>query len=141
MKKIRILILFLILTTGLQAQTYKLNLEISDISKGSGTIVIAVFNNQQSFKNEKNPYLKQFIPIKQIGKLVIELLLPPGNYAIAVFQDLNKNSRLDFNFLGIPTEPYGFSNNPSPLSIPEFRVVKIQIKGDQKILIRLNTLL
>lgn len=35
--------------------------------------------------------------------------LPPGHYALAVFCDLNANSRLDRNLFGRPTEPYGFS--------------------------------
>lgn len=35
-----------------------------------------------------------------------------GNYAIWIFHDENSNGKLDKNFLGIPTEKYGFSNNP-----------------------------
>jgi uncharacterized protein (DUF2141 family) len=37
--------------------------------------------------------------------------LPPGQYAAVVFQDFNGNGKLDKNFLGIPKEPYGFSND------------------------------
>lgn len=40
--------------------------------------------------------------------------LPPGRYAISAFFDLNGNGELDTNFLGIPTEPYGFSNRVRP---------------------------
>ena len=36
--------------------------------------------------------------------------LPPGEYAAVAFQDVNGNGILDKNFLGIPKEPYGFSN-------------------------------
>jgi len=32
--------------------------------------------------------------------------------AIGVYQDKNENGKLDKNAVGIPTEPYGFSNNP-----------------------------
>lgn len=35
--------------------------------------------------------------------------LPSGEYAVAVFADSNGNGKLDRNFCGIPTEPYGFS--------------------------------
>ena len=34
-----------------------------------------------------------------------------GMYGIAVFHDENKNGKMDKNFLGIPQEAYGFSNN------------------------------
>lgn len=36
--------------------------------------------------------------------------IPPGTYAIAVIHDENMNGKLDTNWLGIPTEGYGFSN-------------------------------
>ena len=37
--------------------------------------------------------------------------IPAGNYAIGIFIDTNANEALDRNFLQIPTEQYGFSNN------------------------------
>jgi len=37
--------------------------------------------------------------------------LAPGNYAASVFHDVNKNGELDTNWIGIPKEAYGFSNN------------------------------
>jgi uncharacterized protein (DUF2141 family) len=36
----------------------------------------------------------------------------PGIYAIALYHDRNSNLLLDKNFLGIPSEPIGISNNP-----------------------------
>ncbi len=39
--------------------------------------------------------------------------LKPGKYAFKYFHDENRNSNLDVNWLGIPTEGYGFSNNAS----------------------------
>ncbi|MEM7354485.1 MAG: DUF2141 domain-containing protein [Acidobacteriota bacterium] len=37
--------------------------------------------------------------------------LPAGEYSLAIYHDVNDNGRLDKNFLGLPKEPYGFSNN------------------------------
>ncbi|NJN52817.1 MAG: DUF2141 domain-containing protein [Gammaproteobacteria bacterium] len=37
--------------------------------------------------------------------------LPAGEYAIRVMHDVNGNSKLDANFVGMPTEPFGFSND------------------------------
>lgn len=34
-----------------------------------------------------------------------------GRYAVRVMQDRNGNGKLDTNFVGMPTEPYGFSND------------------------------
>lgn len=38
--------------------------------------------------------------------------LPPGRYALQVFQDSNGNGQLDLSPRGIPLEPVGFSSNP-----------------------------
>jgi uncharacterized protein (DUF2141 family) len=37
--------------------------------------------------------------------------IQPGTYAVSVFHDENSNGRLDTNFLGIPREGVGASNN------------------------------
>lgn len=56
------------------------------------------------------------------GVVNFELLLPPGSYALSVFQDLNGNRKLDTNFLGIPTEASGSSNDaPATWGAPKFR--------------------
>ncbi|MBM3418733.1 MAG: DUF2141 domain-containing protein, partial [Bacteroidetes bacterium] len=35
--------------------------------------------------------------------------------AVAVYQDLDRNGRLDKSAFGFPTEPYGFSRNYHPI--------------------------
>jgi uncharacterized protein (DUF2141 family) len=37
--------------------------------------------------------------------------IPPGSYAMAVIDDEDMNDKLDTNWLGVPTEGYGFSND------------------------------
>ncbi|MFT3803264.1 MAG: DUF2141 domain-containing protein [Burkholderiaceae bacterium] len=44
--------------------------------------------------------------------------LPPGDYAIAVYQDVNGNGKLDTNMVGMPREPFGFSQEPKGLMGP-----------------------
>lgn len=41
--------------------------------------------------------------------------VPPGEYAVQLFVDVNGNRQLDVSPRGIPREPVGFSNNPSLL--------------------------
>ena len=40
--------------------------------------------------------------------------LPAGQYAVSCYHDLNGNGVLDKNWFGIPSEPYGFSNDARP---------------------------
>ena len=39
--------------------------------------------------------------------------LPAGRYAVNAFHDENDNGELDTNLVGIPSEGYGFANDPS----------------------------
>ena len=50
-----------------------------------------------------------------------QLILPSGDYAVALFHDENGNGRVD-TMLGVPSEGVGFSNNPRLLfGPPSFR--------------------
>jgi uncharacterized protein (DUF2141 family) len=40
--------------------------------------------------------------------------LKPGRYAAKVFHDIDGDEKMDVNPFGIPTEPFGFSNNAPP---------------------------
>lgn len=88
-----------------------LTITVKNIKKIKGHVLVAVFDHESKF-------LKDFSIAKrkkvngQEATFVFEDL-PKGTYAISVFQDVNNNDKLDTNFLGIPKEPYGFSNNPS----------------------------
>jgi uncharacterized protein (DUF2141 family) len=54
----------------------------------------------------------------------------PGVYGIVVYHDSNANRRLDRNFVGLPTEGGGFSNNPSTfLGLPSFRSVRFAVRS------------
>ena len=44
--------------------------------------------------------------------------LSPGTYALAVIHDENSDGKLNTNWLGIPTEGYGFSNDARGLLGP-----------------------
>ena len=51
-------------------------------------------------------------PAKKNLTLVCVYAPQPGLHAIVVHHDENGNRKLDRNWLGFPTEGYGFSNNP-----------------------------
>ena len=51
----------------------------------------------------------------------------PGDYAIAVFQDLNGDGRIDRPFF-IPTEPFGFSNDTGRSGLPRFEAAKVSVR-------------
>ncbi|MBC9249025.1 hypothetical protein A9179_01925 [Pseudomonas alcaligenes] len=67
--------------------------------------------------------------------------LPPGRYALQLYQDSNGNGRLDLSPRGIPLEPVGFSANPSLLNgKPTPRQCLFEhAEGDTEIVVRLRS--
>ena len=87
-----------------------LEVTITGIADPSGSIRIALFDSEEGFK--------AFTPVEATiaavtaGETRISLTdLPPGDYAISLYQDVNGNEELDRGRFGIPSEPYGFSND------------------------------
>ena len=63
--------------------------------------------------------------------------LPPGRYAVAVFHDENGNGRIDTNFLGLPSEGYGFSRI-TPFRKPSFEETAFELTDKARVPVRLK---
>ena len=102
----------LVLTASLYAQTPpKLTISISNISPPAGDLFIAIYDNEDDYMNIKKAAFKKIAPVTGEVQSVFIDDLQEGNYAIAVFQDLNGNGELDTKGMGVPKEPFGFSND------------------------------
>ncbi|NUQ24702.1 MAG: DUF2141 domain-containing protein [Saprospiraceae bacterium] len=124
---------FLIATAALGNSHNSGSLVISieaDVKK-RGNIHVAVFQNETAFKKKSGGVFEKILPYSGSDKYRLEVpALAYGRYSVAVFQDLNGNGRLDANTLGIPTEPYGFSNNPKvKWSAPTFDETAVSLKS------------
>ncbi len=88
-----------------------LQLQVSNIRSAKGQMMVAVYDSKATFLGDQ--VVKGIItPVTRAGQMTIRIGdLPFGTYAISIFHDVNGNGKLDTNFLGIPKEPYGFSNN------------------------------
>jgi len=85
-------------------------LKVTGLRSEKGQVKIAVFNSSETWLGD-HPAYNATIDVD--GQSVTWRLndVPYGDYGIAVFHDENKNGKMDKNLLGIPLEPYGFSNN------------------------------
>ena len=89
--------------------TTNFTLNIEGLGKVEGEVRVAVFNSKDTYTKE--PIYKAALPVEELSVYWEVPELPFGEYAIAVYHDKNKNGKLDKNWLGIPKERYGFSNN------------------------------
>lgn len=93
----------------------ELHITLSNIREAKGSIYVALYDNKANFQNTDKIRAKKIVRVDAKGTIDISFpKLPAGSYSISCFHDINGNGKLDTNFLGIPTEPYGFSNNARP---------------------------
>lgn len=65
--------------------------------------------------------------------------LRPGPVAVAAFHDENDNGKMDTNFLGLPKEGYGFSNDPRLMRAPRFDDARVKLgEGETRIRIPIH---
>jgi uncharacterized protein (DUF2141 family) len=82
-----------------------LTIEINDLRNSNGQILL-------EFTNEKGEKITGIAQNITDNKCVIVVNnLKQGKYAFKYFHDENKNENLDANWMKIPKEGYGFSNN------------------------------
>ena len=96
------------------------------------SVCVAVFESEAGFpKSELSS--KTTVVSATEGQVRISLELPQNQpVAIAVFQDIDGNGKLSKNQIGIPTEPYGFSNNARGLlGPPSFDQAMFTINNDR----------
>ena len=111
------------------AQQAALRIEISNIKKNSGKLVVELYKDKASWL--KQPFRRLTLPTDESSKTAL-FTLPEGKYAVAIYQDLNENGELGMNFLQIPREPIGFGNNYKPFGQPKFEAALIDYRATSK---------
>jgi uncharacterized protein (DUF2141 family) len=89
----------------------ELTIILSGFENNDGVAIIALSNSQENYEKEAEPYRGNQSEIVEKTATWIVNGLPFGEYAIKVFHDEDEDKEMDTNFLGIPSEDYGFSNN------------------------------
>jgi uncharacterized protein (DUF2141 family) len=109
-----------------------LTVKVDHVSSRGGNLRLAIYDAKSFADDNAKPVADRVVPAVPYSVSVSFAPLPPGTYAIKMFQDANKNEKFDFDWLGIPAERYGFSNNARPdwihLSPPGFDAAKVELK-------------
>ena len=109
-----------------------IHITILDIRNSTGTVACALFESPDGFPREflRSATNVMVIKIRNTQARCDFEDIPPGTYAIAVVHDENMNGKLDTNWLGIPKEGYGFSNDAKAvLGTPSFSAASFPYDG------------
>lgn len=102
-----------------QAAAADLTIRIEGVEDASGTFHIAVFDAEGWKENEA--VAGDLIAAEEGAELTLTSL-EPGAYGIKIYQDVDGNGELNLGMWGIPSEPYGFSNDASArMGPPKFK--------------------
>ena len=128
-----VLITLLTLLGTMEAPNSTLEVEITNIKKVDGSLRVALYKPTTEKFGTAKPDFHKVIPVGKSGKIIFKFELDPGDYAIALYHDINNNNQLDKNMVGYPKEPFGFSNNVRPvLSAPNFKDCAFKVSGASK---------
>lgn len=99
------------------AAGYAGNLEVrvQGLKNAKGQVCLALFSGPKGFPkggNGSNLKVSRCSSLSKGGSVVTFNNLPYGVYAVAAIHDSNSDGRLHQNALGVPTDGFGFSNNP-----------------------------
>jgi uncharacterized protein (DUF2141 family) len=119
-----------------------IHVNVLNIRNSTGTIGCALFESPVGFPIEFLLHATNIIVIKirdtQARCDFVDI--PPGTYALAIIHDENMNGKLDTNWLGMPKEGYGFSNDAKAmLGPPSFSAASFNYDGqDMELTISLH---
>lgn len=119
--------LAIILLLSQHAVAADLTVKVTDVEKGKGHLMIALYKSEEDYKSDKASFAQKVEALNS-QEIVIFENLPDGEYAIKMYQDENDNNEMDFNMMGIPKEGYGFSNNVGMFGAPEYTEAKFPVK-------------
>ena len=106
-----------------------LNVAVEGLRNANGLVTVAVYpDDSRAFLAKggtiNNHRFRASVPVTRACVFVPK----PGVYAIAVYHDEDASKKLNRTGLGLPSEGFGFSNNPATLAgIPAFSSVRLNV--------------
>lgn len=126
-KSVVILYLFIFLISFSEEKGRQLTVNIEGLRNNKGQLLITIYNSKEGFPmNPDKALLKK--ELKITDKKDVKIILKDfdyGEYALSLFHDEDLNKKMSFNFIGIPKEGYGVSNNlKNKFSPPKYEEAK-----------------
>jgi uncharacterized protein (DUF2141 family) len=115
--------------TGI-VQAGEIVVHVTGVPKAQGTIIATLMNTDDAWNQKAAPLQEKRVPaVKGQTELKFDNVAP-GLYAVFIHHDSNDNGKFDTNFIGIPTEGYGYSNNAHPMRRVRFDEARFELKGE-----------
>lgn len=136
MKNLIVTALLVCLGTGFgfsqEKETIDLTIDVTVSKYNKGSIFLALYNSEETYM--KKGYKSAKVAVANNKATISIKNIEKGSYAFSMFHDVNSNGKMDKNFMGIPKEPYGFSNDKKGrFGPPDYEKVTFELKKDATI--------
>lgn len=109
-----------------------LEIRVTGIASDKGEVGCALYKGPDGFPMDPSKAVQQWQPANPAGVTCRFEGLAQGRYAVALSHDLNGNRKTDTNFIGLPKEAWGVTNNSRPsMRAPRFEEAAVSIAPDQ----------
>jgi len=132
-RKLLFLCVSLLVVGSLFADNIRTTIEINGVTVNGGLIYVAVYSNENDYKNEM-AFVK-FILQPDNKTLTYSLDLPEGEYVVSAFQDKNGDEELNTGTFGLPSEPVGKTNYNLRGAPGNFNKLKVAVNNSSTKLI------
>ena len=108
-----------------------IHVDVMGLRNNKGQVLCALYASAKGFPKDPQKAIHRLTSSISDKKASCEFsLIEPGDYAVSVFHDENSNGKVDTNFLGIPREGVGASNDArGHMGPPKFDAAHFQFSG------------
>lgn len=135
-KRSRLIFFFFILVFPFSHSIYaqEVQLRIQNIKTADGSLCIGVFNSEESFKTELPYMMVKYEKTKMVNnEMLIKIKLEPGTNGITVLDDENNDGKMNWKYLAIPREGFGFGDYyHTGLKKPRYNNFSFEIDSKEK---------
>ncbi|HAA12014.1 MAG TPA: hypothetical protein DCE41_10070 [Cytophagales bacterium] len=121
-----------------EQQTGTLVVTVTDIDPDyEGQLLVTLFDEEEGFPNDYDTGVEiKTIPVRTQKQITVSFEnIPFGTYAVAVLHDEDFDAKMDYNWVGIPTEGWVCSNEVFPsLRSPYFSESSFTFDSSRKTL-------
>lgn len=110
-----------------------ITVEVNGLRSNAGEVRVNLYDSKDGFPSEPEKAVMTLVSkIDNNRAKVVFKDIRIGNYAISVLHDENGNGRVDLNWLMIPKEGIGASNNPNfSIGPPGFNDAKFELSSEE----------
>jgi uncharacterized protein (DUF2141 family) len=115
-----------------EATSSTLVVEVSGFHSDKGQLLLRLYNQEEGFPTEPKKALREVKQAIVGGHTTVQLAgLPLGSYAVGCVHDENGDGKLERNFLGVPKEGVGASNDArGRMGPPKWKDARFELKPD-----------